>query len=117
MSTTIMTISQMKDELKALVKANYTLAEINRIEEIARELIVRKHNGEDKVSLDVAAKALEAERKCNYRTALVHWLDVGYSADTARALAAVKWGQSDDVKKWALWRMTELTNLREEDMI
>jgi hypothetical protein len=107
----------MKEELKLLVKASYTLAEINRIEEIARELIIRKHNNETEVSSDTAKLALEAERKCNYRTALVHWLDVGYSADTARALAAVKHGQSQDVKTWALWRMKELTNLREEDMI
>lgn len=46
-----------------------------------------------------------------------HWLKVGYSYPTARALASVKWGQDSDVKLWAISIMLKETNLRLEDMI
>ena len=52
-----------------------------------------------------------------YQLALQHWLAVGYSYTTARALAAVKHGQDADVRKWAEHIMLTRTNLKHEDMI
>lgn len=52
-----------------------------------------------------------------YQLALQHWLAVGYSYNTARALAAVKHGQDEDVRKWGEHIMLTRTNLKHEDMI
>lgn len=57
------------------------------------------------------------ERLLAYQAALSHWLAVGYSYDTARALAAVLHGQDEDVRKWAEHIMLTRTNLKHEDMI
>jgi hypothetical protein len=61
--------------------------------------------------------AAERERFRNYRQALDHWLRVGYSYETARALAATLHGADEDVRQWARWMMTSRTNLRLEDML
>lgn len=52
-----------------------------------------------------------------WTSALSHWLKVGYSYNTARALASVKHGQDSDVKLWAISIMLKETNLKLEDMI
>ena len=52
-----------------------------------------------------------------WRDAFNHWVNVGYSYNTARALAAVKHGQDEDVRAWALNVMLTKTNLRYEDML
>lgn len=52
-----------------------------------------------------------------WTNALSHWLKVGYSYQTARALASVKHGQDSDVKLWAISIMLTQTNLRLEDML
>ena len=59
----------------------------------------------------------QRERLNHWLAAYSHWLAVGFSHETARALASVKWGIDEDVKQWARWIMRERTNLREEDMI
>jgi hypothetical protein len=59
----------------------------------------------------------EGTRFHKYAAALRHWQSVGYSWDTARALAAVLHGVDDDVKAWAKNIMLTQTNLHEEDMI
>lgn len=57
------------------------------------------------------------ERIGKYRTALNHWLAVGYTYEIARALAAVLHGENNDVKVWAKGIMETKTNRRLEDMI
>lgn len=59
----------------------------------------------------------EATRLHNYSAALSHWFGIGYTYDTARALAAVLHGQDEDVKIWANNIRQTQTNLRYEDMI
>ena len=57
------------------------------------------------------------ERLAAYQRALSHWMTIGYSYDTARALAAVLHGLDDDVKAWATSVMKTKTNLTLSDMI
>ena len=56
-------------------------------------------------------------RITRYRCALEHWLQVGYSYETARALAAVLHGQDADVRAWADSIRSTQTDLRREDML
>ena len=57
------------------------------------------------------------KRLAAYQRALSHWMTIGYSYNTARALAAVLHGQDDDVKAWATSIMLAETNLTLADMI
>jgi hypothetical protein len=59
----------------------------------------------------------EYNRLTKWRASLHHWLAVGYTYETARALASVLHGRDNDVKEWAKGVMESKTNLRLEDML
>ena len=67
------------------------------------------------------ARAKQADediyRLTRYRAALNHWTKVGFTFETARALAAVLHGENEDVKAWARSYVSRMTNLRTTDMI
>jgi hypothetical protein len=52
-----------------------------------------------------------------HQKAQEHWLAVGFSYQTALALASAKHGLNDVTREWGLRKMREKTNLREEDLV
>jgi len=78
------------------------------------------HDEDDEVDYPYVPKTdaeVEQARLRAWQAAINHWTVVGFSYDTARALASVKHGKDADVRAWARAIMLRRTNLREEDML
>ena len=79
-----------------------------------RDRLVRWCESEERQeALDASANT----RLTKWQTALNHWIAVGYSYETARALASVLHGVNADVRVSAKEIMCRDTNLRLTDMI
>lgn len=61
--------------------------------------------------------ASEQARIRNWAAAYAHWSQIGFTHQTAAALASVKHGRDQDVRTWARAYMLARTNLQEEDML
>jgi hypothetical protein len=66
---------------------------------------------------DAAASAAEKIRIRNWAAAYAHWSQIGFTHQTAAALASVKHGRDQDVRTWARAYMLSRTTLQEEDML